>query len=301
MENDTSLENISHKCNNEVNKNSHEILIMTEICELTKLLVKFVNIEKKRVLLVSDIDDTLIRPVVNIGSDAWFRYSLKNEDIADVINKLSIIYAVIQFQGVENDTDILIDTIKDLSDPLKYQNSLKYMCLTARNVRFHSYTTMHLHRMRYDKVLVRRNMLELSDNSAMYLMGADKGNENVPLVRYIDNICSTSGENKGEVLVEILSKYFDKQSQLKEELEEELKEELKEEFDLIIFIDDLKENIDKVHNQLKTFTKKNFSSMCIHYTYMEEHKNNYSIHHFTDDTTKMDHLIKLKHYINENH
>lgn len=251
--------------------NSHVTLTVKEINEFIKLLTHLVTSEKKRVLLVCDIDDTLIRPVVNIGSEAWFNYSLKNEDIDDVINKLSMVYAVLSFQGVEKNTDVLIDTIKNLSDPLKCPNSMKYMCLTARNVRFHSYTTMHLHRTRYDKILVRRNMLDLPDT--MYLMGSDKGNENVPLVRYIDNICSASGENKGEVLVEILNRYFDKHPH--------------EEFDYIIFIDDSINNIDKVHCHLKKYIKRKISSICVHYTYMEEHKSNYSIHHFTDDNTKM--------------
>lgn len=263
---------------------SHLTLTVKEIDEFTKLLIHLVKDKKKRILLVSDIDDTLIRPVVNIGSESWFNYSLKNEDIDDVINKLSMVYAVLSFQGVEKNTDVLIDTIKNLSDPLKYENSMKYMCLTARNVRFHSYTTMHLHRTRYDKILVRRNMLDLSDT--MYLMGADKGNENVPRVRYIDNICSTSGENKGEVLVEILNRYFDTHL---------------EDFDLVIFIDDSKSNTEKVHNHLRNYTKRKISSISVHYTYMEEHKSNYSIHQFTDDTTKMNQIIKLKQYINSHH
>ena len=264
----------------------HNIITIKEIDELTKLLIHIVTIEKKRVLLVCDIDDTLIRPVVNIGSDAWFRYSLQSEDVDDVINKLAIIYAVLNFQGVENlSSDTFVETIGILADPLKYQNSLKYMCLTARNVRFHSYSTTHLHKTRYDKVLVRRNMLDLPDDVAMYMMD-DKHNRdrNVPLVRYIDNICSTSGKDKGIVLKHILNSYFLKHPE--------------ENFDLVIIIDDLKENIDKIHDNLKTEYADKFSCLCVHYTYMEEHKNNYSIHQFTDDTAKMNHLIELTQYIN---
>jgi hypothetical protein len=265
--------------------NFHITPTIKKIDEFIKMLTHYVVNAKKRILLVCDIDDTLIRPVVNIGSEAWFNYSLKNENIDDVINKLSMIYAVLSFQGVEKNTDVLIDTIKDLSDPLKYTNNIKYMCLTARNVRFHSYTVMHLHKTRYDKILVRRNMLDLSDT--MYLMGADKGNENVPYVRYIDNICSTSGENKGEVMKEILNRYFDTQPD--------------ENIDIVIFIDDSKCNIEKVHKHLKNYVKQKVSSICVHYTYMEDHKNNYSIHQFADDTTKMNQLINFKNYINTSH
>lgn len=257
------------------------------ISSFTSVLRNLVIDQQKKVLLVCDIDDTLIRPIVNIGSEAWFTYSLKHDHIDNVIDKLAIIYGVLKFQSVENDTNDLIALIRELSDPSMNVNpQLKYLCLTSRNVRFHSHTTMHLHQTNYDKMFVRRNMLDIDDN--MYMLEHSTyphGKPNVPLVRYTDNICFTSSTDKGIVINEILERYFRKN-----------KNEL---FDTVVFIDDSKYNIDSVHNSLINISKKYpISSICVHYTFMQEHKNNYSINHFIDDSNKIEKLIQMKDHIN---
>jgi len=270
------MENISTNDN----KSHHKIIEIGHIADFIKMLREQVS-QNKKVLLVSDIDDTLIRPVVNFGSDSWYSYSLKNEESDHVINKLSMIYALLNFQGVEKDTKQLIATIKELSESKNHLNPIKYFCLTSRNVKFHSHTVMHLHRIGYDKTFIRRNMLNISDH--MYLMN----NDNVPIVRYVDNICFTSGENKGIVLVEILRRYFETHTSLNDK------------FDVIIFLDDSIKNISNVNEQLSKYSSTSFNSVCVHYTYMEEHKNKYSIHHFINDTNKMNKLIELRSYIND--
>src|SRR5438128_514082 len=108
---------------------------INNIAIFTEMLISLVA-QRKKVLLVCDIDDTLITPVVDLGSDAWFRYSLKHEKIDAVVDKLSMIYGIVEFRGVETDTDRLIETIKELSDAYP----MKYISLTARDVLFHSFT-----------------------------------------------------------------------------------------------------------------------------------------------------------------
>lgn len=79
-------------------------------------------------------------------------------------------------------------------------------------------------------------------------------------------------------------------------------------FDVVIFVDDSLKNVKDVSSKLKNYTETSenttlsdpgiISSISIHYTYMEEHKNRYSIHHFTDDKTKIHNMFEFKKYIN---
>lgn len=265
-----------------IDKNlQNTIITFDSISKITHFLKDQVLNQRRKILLVCDLDNTIIRPVSSIGSDVWYWYSQRNEHIDDVMDKLSMLYAILQFQGVEKDeTDKFVETINELSDNSIKTNTvtpLKYFCLTARSVKFHAYTIMHLHETNYDKVLIRPNILEFNKN--MYIM--TKENSNIPLVRYIDNICFTSGEDKGSVLVNILK--------------ESEHNKTNDEFDLLLFIDDSKTNIDNVHSKL---VSNEFQSICIHYTYMEKQKNEYSMIQHMDNTKKIDKLIKIKKEIN---
>jgi hypothetical protein len=264
----------------------HKIITLDSISKVSIFLNDLVVNQKRKVLLVSDLDNTIIRPISTIGSDVWFWYSQQNEHVDDVIDKLSMLYAILQFQSVETkETDRFVETIDELSSASIKTNTItpiKYFCLTARNVKFHGYTIMHLHKTNYDKVLIRPNMLEFNKN--MYIMM--KENSNIPIVRYIDNICFTSGEDKGTILSNILKEYSEHNK-------------TNDEFDLLLFIDDSKTNIDSVHSKLSnTLISNDLQSVCIHYTYMEKQKNEYSMIQHADNTKKMDKLIKIKKEIN---
>ena len=263
----------------------HQYIQIKYISDFIDILKNLIIDQRKKVLLVCDIDDTIIRPIVDIGSEAWFSFSLKHEQIDNVLDKLGMIYAILNFQCVEEDTNNLISLIKDLSNPSSDQ-LLTYLCLTSRNVRFHSHTATHLYQANYDKTMIRQNMLEIDNSMCIFEQITPYGKQNIPLVRYIDNICFTSGTDKGIVLDEILNRYFKKNQ----------KEKM---FDTIVFIDDSKINTDSVHGSLMNITKKyHIDSLCVHYTFMQEQKNNYSVNHYIDDTKKIDKLIEAKEHIN---
>jgi hypothetical protein len=278
-------------CSNINHGTNHQSIQIKNISSFTSMLKNLIVDQQKKVLLVCDIDDTLIRPIVDIGSEAWFSYSIKHEHIDDVIDKLAIVYGILKFQSVEKDTDDLITLIKELSDPIGSDPNdnpqLKYLCLTSRNVRFHSHTLMHMHQTNYDKIFVRRNMLEIDDS--MYILEHSSnpyGKPSIPLIRYADNICFTSGNDKGIAMDQILTKYFKNN-------------EADKLFDVVVFIDDSKYNIDCVHDSLMNISKKYpINSICAHYTFMQEHKNNYSINHFIDDSNKINKLNEIKDQIN---
>lgn len=258
----------------------YKVIESGSISFINEMIKNLILNEKKRVLLICDIDDTLIRPIVNIGSDSWFCRSIKDEHINIIRKKLGLIYSLLTFSGVEKETDVFVNQI----DVLTKTDNLKFFCLTSRSVLFHSYTVMHFKETGYDKVFVRPNMLLFDDH--LYL-NHDADIESVPHVRYMDNICTCSGLNKGDVLIDILKRSY-------------LNRRIDFDFDVIIFIDDSINNIDKMNNGLKDFLIdfNDIESICIHYTYMEEHKNNYSIKDFIDDNEKMDKLMEFKNYIN---
>lgn len=259
----------------------HVVKEISKIAEVTDMLKKLVVDEKKKVLLICDIDDTLMRPDVTLGSDTWFSYSLKRaENIHHLVKKLALIYALLEFKAVESGTDEFVQTI----DKLHKENDMKYICLTSRNVLFTSYTTIHFKDADYDSVMVRPNLLDIRDPT--YIECENPGKKGFT-VRYLDNICSVSGRDKGIVTTEIVSRYYENHN---------------DKFDMIIFIDDSISNIEKVNRSLSDPKNNTIyqgtDSICIHYTYMEEHKSKYSINDFIDDTEKIEKLLEFKKYVN---
>jgi hypothetical protein len=262
-------------------------IIETDSINHVTQLINNLSIQGKRVLLICDIDDTLIRPMVNIGSDKWFRYAVKNEDITVVREKLGLLYSLLKFCPVEKDTDNFVKQIALLAD----SGYLKFICLTSRHALFHSYTIMHLRDVGYDKVFIRPNVLNVENN--LYLKTII--NNTLPYVRYIDNVCSCTGSNKGEVLVDIINRAY---------LQKNTNINIKIDFDMIIFIDDSDINIKNVHTSLQSFLinndiLNNIECILVHYRYMEKYKQIYSMHDFISDCRKIDLLIEFVKYIND--
>jgi hypothetical protein len=158
---------ISKFCNKSQDKliliPQHNIIDLGSIDHISNIVKNLAVNQKKRILLVCDIDDTLIRPSVNLGTDPWFYHSLKDDHIINVKKKLNLLYALLDFNGVEKATDDFVKLIENLSDSDKYDNPLMYMCLTARCVSFHSYTSTHLNDSGYGRAFVRPNMLLMND------------------------------------------------------------------------------------------------------------------------------------------
>jgi hypothetical protein len=255
---------------------NHVKIEMKNILLLTNLLTRLVLNDGQNVLLVCDIDDTLIKPTVTLGSSSWYKFLLQTEhecDYNSMINKMDLIYPLLDFCGVEKETDDFVSTIYRLSK--LNSGSLKYICLTARNIRYHSQTLIHFESAKYDNVLIRPNMLDVGE----YI-------DPFPLCRYIDNICFTSGNKKGDVLTNILDKYYKKEKT----------------FDIIIYIDD---SINDINSVYENITKngghklyKNTDTYCIHYTNINESVNKYSYADYEIDRKKTEDAYKFRKYIN---
>lgn len=255
----------------------HKKISIEKIYELIEMLDKMINIEHKKILVVFDIDDTLIRPITTLGSDSWFRHSITemSENVHDIIDKIYYIYSLLSFQIVENDTYKLFDAITTYAN----EKDLKFFALTSRNTKFYSFTIKHLEDANIANVIIRDNMLNV-DNFLNLTIDDFCNND----IRYIDNICLISGNNKGKVLTKLLN------SHCKNTLDR---------FDTIIFIDDMINNINDVHDSiLANDIYNDIETYCIHYKFMEHHKSNYSIHDITDNKNKIEEIFRMKNYIN---
>jgi len=228
-----------------IRDSTHTIIETDSIKHAGNLIEDLVS-SGKRVLLILDVDEVLVRPAINVRTDPWFTKCLvRGDDLSDTQQKLYLSYAMLHFTGVEHDTDDFVKMISTLST----SNNLSYMCLTSRHAMCHSYTTQHLKDANYHNVFIRPNMLKLTD--PLSITNVMSTSFNTPCVRYVDNICSCTAENKGVVTDSILTRCNDT-------------------FDVVVFIDDSLSNINKVHDKLK-MRMCNESSLCVHYTYMKSY------------------------------
>lgn len=280
---DHTFDNISYHVKTEISK----------INELIILIKESVEKEYKNVLVILDLDDTLISPVVTLGSDAWFKYSLtdRSENINDVLNKIYHIYPFLKYQPVEQDTKKLLELITEYVS----NNKIKFFLLTSRNTRLYSYTIKHLEDAGFLNIVTRENMLcvdnflNIKISETININNIDNNfysnDKDKYFIRYIDNICLASGNNKGNIITKIIKDHY---------------KNMNDRFDLIIFVDDSLSNImntqkyfenDNIYNNINTYN--------IHYKYKEESKTNYSLGEFINDNSKIENILKLKEIIND--
>lgn len=254
--------------------NKHNRLDIYKINELKELidLISGENI-MNRILVVFDIDDTLIRPSVTTGSDIWFNHSVADNNIHSVLKNVFYIYSILDFIPVEEET---IEIIKNIIK----RGNVDHFCLTSRNINFISHTHKHLRESGFG-FMSRKNIMNTDS------IDIDAGKHYDRLVRYIDNVCNSSGNDKGHVLGQIIKNSFDRYTH-------------------VIFIDDSISNVEKVYNHFledpmyNSNPKSNIiNTFSLNYRYMDEHKNNYSIHDFTDDKEKVKNLIEFKENFNK--
>lgn len=252
---------------------------INKIMELIDLINKHIE-NKQKILIVFDIDETIISPKPSIGSDKWFRRCMKEnpDDIDLLIDKMYYIYSMMDFKLVEQDTKKLINVLDN--------NLIDYFCLTARNPLFTSHTIKHLTDAGVNDTFVRNNILNVSDCLDIKLKNTVKDNFVSSYgIRYLDNICHSSGNHKGEIITHILENHYESTQECN--------------YDVIIFIDDSDRNINKVYDSfLQDDCYKSSINYCIHYLFMEDYKNNYSDQEYMNDSKKLDSVLKLKKNIN---
>lgn len=170
-------------------------------------------------ILILDIDNTLIKPTSNFGSDQFFNWQVKqitengSKKITNSIPKLlSIMIQIcnyIDYQLCEKGIDLLLSKLKK-----KY--NLDIILLTARHK--DSYKSLK-------KNLINLNIFNLLSNNLI-------NNYEYCGSCYRDGIIFCNGGNKGEILKNCLEKK-------------------KKCFQKIIFIDDKQYNLESVYNKIQ--------------------------------------------------
>ena len=154
---------------------------------------------KDRVLVVLDIDNTLLAMEQDLGSDQWYEWQKQQRknspcDLRVVADRLAVqgaVYFASAMRPTQADAAAQVREIQDLGLPV--------IALTSRGVAFRLQTFRELRRNGYD---LRRNAI-----------GPDGGwdedfipDHGIRPARYEDGVFLTTGQHKGAMLKDLLDK-----------------------------------------------------------------------------------------------
>jgi hypothetical protein len=187
-------------------------------------------------LVILDIDNTLLMPPTDLGSDQWF-YAMYQRYLAKGYNKQDAVYAVLPvYKQVILETDFVPVEKETVSLVKKLQNkNVTVIGLTARSLDL-CYRTIE----QLDKVGIRFDVSNPHECPIKY--GTDK-----PAL-YVDGIIFCGNYNKGEVLVSWL-KQIDYQPSK------------------VIFVDDKLKNVKSVERALH---KRDFPFYGLRYANLDD-------------------------------
>lgn len=224
----------------------------TETNTFSKIISDLVTINKKygeaNVLIVLDIDNTLLTSSVDIGGDIWYQWQRGDLEVkpseGQKVNclfedSIGLLYEL----GTMDLTESSLPAV--LSDWQSNGNTV--MALTSRAPKYRSATERELLNKGIDfniTALAPRSEKAppLGEKSPVYR--EIRGRE----LSYMNGIMMTSGMNKGEMLSYLLEK-------------------TNRSFDAIVFVDDSKKNIDNVYN--KYVGRKDIDVKLYHYLKVE--------------------------------
>lgn len=196
------------------------------------------------VLIVLDIDNTILTSTTDLGSDVWYQWQTGKLEIKPTPSQkvtclfedsIGLLYELSPMTLAENNLDQTISTWQISGHPV--------VALTSRAPQYRAATEREL----------IRNQVNLA-SSALVPTGQDtmifrekKGRE----ISYMQGVMMTSGMNKGEMLQYLLNK-------------------ADREFSAIVFVDDSKKNIDNIYAAYQNV--KNIDMRIFHYTRIEDER-----------------------------
>lgn len=232
---------ISCLANSKGNQEHYEIKHIDQLIENIKQKVFDVS----KVLVVFDIDSTLLSSKQVFGSDTWYlwqstyadlEYKLKDPCLYNVA--IPMLTRFNHYIPVEIDANQFVPKVKGTVSSFKYlkKNNFKSIALTSRSptVRIETERELKNNQIIFEHVDFDKSTF-------------DKNNENLS---YKNSIFMTTGGNKGQLLVELLGDDIKK-------------------FENIIFIDDGKANIDKMSEEFKKL-KDAPNLHTFHYNYVAD-------------------------------
>ena len=197
-----------------------------------------------KVLVVVDIDNTLLTSESDLGGDIWYQWqrgSLEIKPREDQIvaclfeDSISLLYELGPMQLTEPELPQIISTWQD--------QSLTVFALTSRSPKYRAATERELLRAGID---LSKTALSPEGQKAPILR------QSIPReMSYMQGIMMTSGMNKGLMLNYML-------------------ETMQQHFDAIIFVDDSQKNIDNLYEEYKTDS--GLDMTLFHYTRIEEQR-----------------------------
>lgn len=219
-----------------------EVNAMDDVVAITSSLSHQYGEEK--VLIVLDIDNTILTSTTDLGSDVWYQWQTGKFDVKPTSSQqvsclfedsIGLLYELAPMKLTEKNLDHTISNWQ--------QSGHTVVALTSRAPSARAATEREL----------GRNKVNLA-SSALVPVGQDtlllrekKGRE----ISYMQGVMMTSGLNKGEMLQHLLEKTG-------------------REFSAIVFVDDSKKNIDNMY--MKYQNVKNVDMRIFHYTHIEEER-----------------------------
>ena len=197
-----------------------------------------------KVLIVLDIDNTILTSTTDLGSDVWYQWQTNKLEVKPTSSqKVSCLF------------EDSIGLLYELSPMTLAEENLNH---TISNWQISGHTVMALtsrapqYRAATERELIR-NKVNLA-SSALVPVGQDtmmfreiKGRE----ISYMQGVMMTSGMNKGEMLQYLLDKTH-------------------RQFAAIVFVDDSKKNIDNIYEAYQNV--KNVDMRIFHYTRIEDER-----------------------------
>lgn len=197
-----------------------------------------------KVLVVVDIDNTLLTGESDLGSDIWYQWQRGNLAVKPNSDQLvqclfedsiNLLYELSPMKLTEATLPKMVATWQD--------QGLTVFALTSRSPRSRSATERELMRAGID---LSKHPLNLAGQVPLILR------EFIPReMSYMQGIMMTSGMNKGVMLNYILEK-------------------MQRKFDVIIFVDDSQNNIDNLYAEFKNVS--NLDMTLFHYTQVEDQR-----------------------------
>ena len=200
----------------------------------------------KNVLVVLDIDNTLLTGTTDLGGDIWYQWQTgklaikpKAKDKVSCLyqDTIGLLYELLPMKPTEKIVPSVVS---------KWQKKHTVFALTSRSpgTRFSTERELNRNGMNFE-------------NSALTPVGSSKA----PLYKgkikrgftYIDGVMLTSGQDKGVMLDYVLKKTKHSHS-----------------FKAIVFVDDSTKNINKVKAAFSKKKYKNVDTTVVHYTKIED-------------------------------
>ncbi|MEK2646624.1 DUF2608 domain-containing protein [Bdellovibrio sp. BCCA] len=244
-----------------------QIKSMQEVVQKVEELKK--QYTAQEILVVFDIDNTLLTTETDLGGDAWFSWQeekLKNNDTQDLVAKdfdgllrvQSYLYALSQMRAPETMSPNMVRLFQQQGHPV--------FLLTSRGPEYQNFTQRELARAGYDPSLtspgpvggyVSRFLPIQTDKPAESCLTAEElttwGIKDSKPSVYEDGVFYTAGQHKGAMLRSILCK-------------------TKKYYPVIVFVDDTEKHVDRV---LKSYEAYNVNVISMRYGAMDSQVQNF--------------------------